>query len=462
MSTYTIQPKLPQDIAERYETILQTLNGAMTVVEAAEKLGLSRVQCHTLMNRAAAGVLEALLPKKPGRKSMPERERKLQEEVERLRKENARLQDRVQTIDRLMGVASGILRGQVRTRSPKARKKQEEGGGNEPEDPDGDARRKLEAAKGLRALGVNASVAAALVGVSASTVSRWGRRAAAGIATRSRRGPSRRPALSREKAREVEQLVRQMRGLSGADSIAHATGVSRRQAAAVKQRVLTELEQERIARCSRIEVSEPDVMRSLDQLYLPERRVALIASDASVPYRTTALLVTAYSGAEVARTLFADFAQHGPPLVMRMDNASPHDAPEVAELLAEHGVLLLHGPPRHPQYYGQHERQNREHRAWLALSSVVDDEELERMMRALNEGWLRRSLGWQSASARWRGRRALHVDRAELRADVHRRAARLRERCGSRDGAARMARRLAIEQALEDRGLVRRIARGWC
>src|SRR5258708_10570391 len=86
MSTYTIQPKLPPEIADRYETILQTLNGAMTVTDAAERLNLSRVQCHTLMNRAAAGVLEALLPKKPGRRAMPEREQKLQEEGETLRR----------------------------------------------------------------------------------------------------------------------------------------------------------------------------------------------------------------------------------------------------------------------------------------------------------------------------------------------------------------------------------------
>ena len=135
MSRYTPQPSLPEEIAELYETILQALTGSITVTAAAEKLQLSRVQTHTLLNRAAAGVLESLLPKKPGRKAMPERERQLEEEVERLRKENARLQDRVDTIDRLMGVASGILRGQVRARSPKTKtkkKKQDPGGSNDP------------------------------------------------------------------------------------------------------------------------------------------------------------------------------------------------------------------------------------------------------------------------------------------------------------------------------------------
>src|SRR6266481_8085106 len=98
---YTTQPKMPPEIAALYETILQALSGTLTPTEAAEKLKLSTVQCHNLLNRAAAGVLEALLPKKPGRKSMPEVERKLREENERLKKEN----QRVDTIDRLMTVA---------------------------------------------------------------------------------------------------------------------------------------------------------------------------------------------------------------------------------------------------------------------------------------------------------------------------------------------------------------------
>lgn len=84
------------------------------------------------------------------------------------------------------------------------------------------------------------------------------------------------------------------------------------------------------------------------------------------------------------------------------------------------------------------------------------------MLGALNELWPRKSLGWESAAAVWRLRRPLGIDRGELRFDVDRRAARMRERLGTRRRAARLAGRLAIEQALEDRGLVKRIPRGWC
>jgi hypothetical protein len=373
---------------------------------------------------------------------------------------------RVDTIDRLMGVASGILRGQVRTRSPKTKKKQDQGGSNEPEDPDGEARRKLCEAATLRGAGMSAPVAAALVGVCPSTLRRWSLRLASAQPARLRRGPRQKTGLSNEKAKELEQLVLEVRGLPGAEALARAVGCSRRQAARVKRRVLTEMEQERIAACTRVVVSEPGVMRSMDQLYLAcgtEQRVALVASDACIAQRTSASLLVAYMAAEVARALRADFAEHGAPLVLRSDNASPHDVPKVMDLLDEHDVLMLHGPTYYPQYNGQHERQNREHRGWLRFATITTGEEIEtelaRMLRALNERWLRRSLGWLSAAALWSRRRPLRVDRLELRQDVEHRAARLRERHGLRP---RLASRLAIERALEDRGLLRRIARGCC
>jgi transposase len=435
----------------------------MTVTDAAERLNLSRVQCHTLMNRAAAGVLEALLPKKPGRRGMPEREQKLQEEVETLRRENKRLEERVETIDRLMTVAGGILRGQVRT--TRTKKKKTESGSNEPEDPDGAARRKIEEATRLRGAGVSAALAAALVGVCASTMRRWRQRVRANRRACHRRGPSGREELCAEKRTELEQLVRELRGLCGAAALGHAAGVSRRQAARVKRQVLVELERERVARCSRLLVTEPGVLRSLDQLYIgarPAQQIALIASDASTPYRTSARTVLAYTGEEVARVLEEDFTRNGAPLVLRMDRASSHDAPAVRDVLRAHEVLQLHGPARYPQYYGQHERQNREHNDWLAHAEKIDDAELAEMMRVLNERWLRPSLGWRSAAEVWERRTRLRTDRRQLRREVMQRTARLRARLGAKRQAVRLAERLAIEQALEDRGLVRRIPGGWC
>src|SRR6266481_2169875 len=428
---YTTQPKLPPEIAELYETILQALDGTMTPTEAAEKLGLSTVQCHNLLNRAAAGVLEALLPKKPGRRAMPQRAKRLQEENERLKKENRRLQERAETIDRLITVAGGILRGQVRT--VRRKKKAEEGGSSEPEDPDGAARLKAAEVDRLRAAGMSATLAAAMVGVCAATARRWRACIRRNQVVCGKRGPGRGPELSEEKRAELVEVVRELRGLCGARALARSGGVSRRQAAHIKSEVMTELERERIASCSRVLVHEPGVMRSLDQLYIgrrPAQQIALIASDAAVPYRTSATLVAAYTASEVARVLAEDFDQHVPPLAMRMDRASQHDAAPVRELLQKHEVLLLHGPARYPQYYGQHERQNREHQAWLAHSDRTDAAELQEMLRVLNQRWLRPSLGWRSSAALWGARRAMRTNRRELRHDVVRRAAQLRRsRC---------------------------------
>lgn len=119
---------------------------------------------------------------------------------------------------------------------------------------------------------------------------------------------------------------------------------------------------------------------------------ALNAADACVPYRTSCIYAERYDAEHVAAVLDADFRAHGAPLVLRDDCASCHTAPAVLSLLDAHGVALLQGPPYYAQYYGQHERQNREHRDWLAwIERTTDDmqAELDRMKTAVNERWMR-------------------------------------------------------------------------
>jgi hypothetical protein len=390
---------------------------------------------------------------------MPEKERQLVEEKERLLRENEKLRQRVETIDRLMGVASGILRGNVRTRSTKTKKKPE-GGSNEPEEPD-PVQQSIAGAKQMKALGLSAPLAAAIVGTTAATLRRWERRVRLGAPPRLRRGTRKVRALTAEKRRELIEVVRRMRGLCGAESLSHSVeGVSRRQAAAVKRETLREMECERVASCTRLRIAQPGVMRSIDQLYAGPQ-TALIASDASVPYRTTARVVAAYDGEHVARTIEQDLREHGAPLVYRMDRASCHRVPRVRDLLEAHGVLLLHGPPRYPQFYGQHERQNREHRAWLGADALCD-ELLREMLAELNGTWRRRGLAWRTAAEVWAARRDLDVDRVALREEVTQRAARLAAKLYERGDSLDLAGRLAIEQALEDRGLMSREAGGWC
>ena len=258
------------------------------------------------------------------------------------------------------------------------------------------------------------------------------------------------PPASEQRLRDV---VIELHGLAGAQSLARSVeGVSRRRAALLKREVLTDLERARKEECAHVEISEPGVVRGFDAMYLPSG-FALNAADACVPYRTSAVYAERYDADHVAAVLAADFRAHGAPLVLRDDCARCHTAPAVASVLHDHGVALLQGPPYWAQYYGQHERQNRD-RHWLAWAERTSDDmqaELDRMKSALNARWLRPTLGWRSAAECWDRRRSFDHERRSFLDEVHDRAAHLRGRAVEQ----RLAMRLAIEQALTQRGYLR-------
>lgn len=111
--SYTPAPQVPAKLLDRYQVILEVLSGELTVSEGARRLGLSRNHFQTLMHRGLSGFLEALQGKPSGRPPAPESERKLRAESERLRRENERLKKRVESTDRVLGLASGLLRGRM-------------------------------------------------------------------------------------------------------------------------------------------------------------------------------------------------------------------------------------------------------------------------------------------------------------------------------------------------------------
>jgi transposase InsO family protein len=264
----------------------------------------------------------------------------------------------------------------------------------------------------------------------------------------------------------VDALVRELHGLIGADALRHVVpGISRRQAASIKKATVTSMERERIAACDRVHVEVPGVIRGMDAMYQMTSegwRWLLLFGDSCLPYRTSGHVADSYDSNAVARAINDDFARNGAPLVLRMDRASAHRTPEVHDVLAHHGVLALHGPPRHPGYYGQQERQNRDNRAWLDALAIPSPAQLpvrvERMRRALNERWPRRTLSFKTAAELWDIKPSLDVDRQELRREV----AQIHERLCRQDVPGDLAQRLAIEKALTNRGLLHREAGGWC
>ena len=456
---YTPLPQVPAELGARLGTVLEVIAGRVTVSEAARQLGMSRNHFQTILHRGLAGMVESMTPRAAGRPARPREVNELQARLERLERENARLQERVETTDRLLQAASGLLQGRIRpARQVRTRKT---GTGS---DEDGEREPRLQQVERMRRSGLTAAFAASIAGVHASTVRRWKRAAAQAPQA------AHRPKCTLEAARQVETLVRGLHGQVGAACLSHSVPeISRRQAACVKAATLTRMERERKSALTRIRFTTPGPVRAMDGMYLHGAagiRHALFTADAAVPYRTGVEVGSRYDTALVIRALSADIERHGAPLVYRMDRAAAHDAPQVRELLAAHRILVLHGPPHCPRYYGQLERQNREHRAWADEIAQLQDDELEAclaaMLDAVNATWRRRTLGWKTASEVWNERPMIEVDRNAWLDDVNERAIHIGRELQRRGQPADLAQRLAIEQALENRGFLRRRIGGWC
>ena len=460
--SYTPAPSVPPEMVQRTATILEVIAGRLSVAQAARTLGMSRNHFQTILHRGMGALVESITPKESGRPPKPRQIDSLEQELHRLRRENAHLRERLGTTDRLLQAASGLLQGRIRP----ARQMRQHKTASSRDDDAGESEPRLREVEHVRALGLSASMAAAVVGVHASTVRRWKQRARQG-SPRSCRSRNTVPAQASAQAADI---VRRLRGQVGAESLRHSVaGLSRRQAARIKALTLTQMERARKRSLTRVCVTAPGIVRGMDglQLHAANGTVhALISADAAVPYRTTVKVGRHYDADLVARTLACDIEAHGAPLVYRLDRARAHDAPRVRDVLALHKVLMLHGPPYCPRFYGQLERQNREHRAWTEELEQLPVEEIELRLRAaiqdLNDVWRRRTLGWQTASEVWGNRPEPVVDRVALFEEVNERAALIGRRLQHRGEPADLARRLAIEQALETRGYLRQTAGGWC
>ena len=460
-SHYTPSPQVPVELMPRLALILQVLSGQKTVSEAAREARLSRNHFQTLMHRTVAAMVHTLTPKEPGPHPKPPVLGELERKLKRVERENVRLKRRVEATDELFQVAAELLRGQRRPgqRSRKARKKDSSA---EPADSEPEPHaRILCAVDRMHELGLTLVRAAHLAGIDASTVRRW--RAHFSCAVRSH------PCASAASLARAEARVRALHGLIGAAALSHGIGgLTRREAARIKARTLTIMERERLGSLRHVQLGAAGVMRGIDAMYFatPEGpRYALIAADAAVPYRTSFALSDHYDTHLVTELLERDIARHGAPLVIRSDRAKAHDAPEVQAILKHHHIRMLHGPPRYPRFYGQLERQNREHRAWLAAIGNPHSESmqqlLERMLYCLNSLWPRRTLGWRTAADIWNARESISIDtRCKFEKEAHDRTQRLACSLNPRGAPADLAERLAIEQTLTNMGyLHQQIAR---
>lgn len=125
--SYKRLPEIPPEMQERYRVMVEVLSGTLTVRDGASRLGLSRNQFQSLLHRGLEGLLGGISTHPAGRPAVPETQRRLEEQREDLEKANERLRRQVETTDRLLGLASGLLRGrvQMRARSPKNKSEDE-------------------------------------------------------------------------------------------------------------------------------------------------------------------------------------------------------------------------------------------------------------------------------------------------------------------------------------------------
>jgi len=468
---YTPLPVVPEEALPRLAVVVEVLAGIRTVSAAARELGMSRNRFQSLLHRALGALAQEVMVHPAGRPARAPELTRMRMELNRLQRENAKLRGQVGSTERLLEVASGLLQGRIRASGRQRRRRSSRSAvdGGEDSEPETARAALLDGADAMRQLNLAAPLVAAIVGVGVSTLRRWRARRRSGQALWVRRGAGRqRAVISSDAGYTAAHIVRRLHGLVGAESLARSVGVSRRAAARIKRWTLTLMERERKAKLRQLTITTPGVMRGMDAMQFPGRRerYALIAADAAVPYRTSVTVGGRYDAALVARALEADLARHGAPLVYRLDRASAHDAPTVRAVLSAHQVLVLHGPPYYPRFYGQLERQNREHRAWLRAGSEPDGSELEpclqEMLEGVNRLWRRRTLGWQTAAEAWSARPPLSVDRDALHEEVRERARAIARRLSGRGQPADLAERLAIEQTLTRMGYLRQKLGGWC
>jgi transposase InsO family protein len=445
--SYKPAPEPPTDpvLRRRYDAIMSVLAQTQTVTAAAESLDMSRNHFQTILHRVLEAMIDAMTPKPAGRPAKPEREAALEAELEQVKSELSALQAHAAMMKRMMGALTSIVSGP--TPSPRSRGRSKKTTPNEDPEP---ATTICRAVTAMRDAKVPRKLCATVLGVSPATI---GRRL--NPTTRTPRVRHRRH--DETACQRVREIVRATHGLVGAQSLGKRCGLPRRAAAVIKTRELREMELERKARCATVSVAAPGIIRGFDAMHMPcteGKSYWLVAADAAIPYRTSISTVPMYDAAHVIAALVDDFERHGAPLVLRLDRIACQRTPDVLDTLTRYQVLPLHGPPRHPYFYGQLERQNREHRAWQQPLGPMTHAELrdagEAMRTALNALWARPTLDWCTAEEAWRQRPVVDIDRTELRTEVHQRTSGL----VTAGLNLLVAQRMATEEALINRGLL--------
>src|SRR5262245_18394590 len=162
-------------VAERFTAIVDVMAGRISVTEAAERLGLSRLRFQSMSHRALEAMIDELQPKAPGRPKRSAEEQKLEAENRRLRDQLDRVLRQQHRRDQMLEALADALRpkkraapasGKRSARHPKSTSTTPPEPTPETSSDDDDPQRRLALAQELRAVSVPASAVAAVSGVS--------------------------------------------------------------------------------------------------------------------------------------------------------------------------------------------------------------------------------------------------------------------------------------------------------
>jgi transposase InsO family protein len=161
----------------------------------------------------------------------------------------------------------------------------------------------------------------------------------------------------------------------------------------------------------------------------------------------------------VCQNLRRAFAKHGAPLVLKHDGDSIFHGHRIQQLLTEHQVVELTGPPGYPPYNGKQERSMRDVKSYeraMRRHGVQASlrERLVSTMQDLNEDRPRPVLGGRTAREAFEEDRVPLPDRVIFREEVTQTEKALRARARSRSELG-SARRRAVELVLLRYGLLR-------
>jgi transposase len=251
----------------------------------------------------------------------------------------------------------------------------------------------------------------------------------------------------------------------------HRPQISRRGFHDLLEETRREVLRERQADLRRIEWLMPGAVWSTDptELVLVREGVrqklpVLPAQDLASRYKLSPLVGERLWGATVAAQLDKLFHRHGPPLVMKIDNASNLNSEEMDEVLRRWWVIRLNSPPYYPPYNGGIERAQRELKSALrpylmARATGITPTLVALIVHDLNDR-PRRCLRGQTACERLAGakqnmRGYTRRRRKELVEQIHELAMKIMvEQPVRTQGHADVAWRLAVESLLQQEGII--------